>query len=109
MVKFFVFVSVSSKNAKISVIFGIYLGNKAKYKKSGRTMTFAAVKLVQVQIFASIGKVIAKKNGNNEKSARPTDARPTDRATPARHHDCNTLWAFSPRGKKGNALNSLII
>ena len=48
----------------ISVIFGIYLGNEAKYKKSGRTMTFVAAKLVQVQIFVSIGKAIAKKNAN---------------------------------------------
>ena len=49
----------------ISAIFGIYLKKEAKYKKSGRTMTFAAAKLVQVQIFVSIGKVIAKKNGVN--------------------------------------------
>ena len=36
-------------------------------------MTFTAVKLVQVRIFALIGKAIAKKNGNNENlhAARP--------------------------------------
>ena len=47
-------------------------------------MTFAAAKLVQVQIFVSIGKVIAKKNGNNENlhAARPP-TRPTNRP-PAR-------------------------
>ena len=58
-------------------------------------MTFAAVILVQVQIFASIGKAIAKKNGNNEKSARrrPTDDRPT-----ARNHDSNTPPGFQPEG-----------
>ena len=69
-------------------------------------MTFAAAKLVQVQIFVSIGKVIAKKNGVNGKSARrrPTDRRPTPATMIA-----IPLWAFSPRGKKGNALNSLII
>ena len=43
-------------------------------------MTLTAVKLVQVRIFASIGKAIAKKNGNNGKSAR----QPTDRLTTAR-------------------------
>ena len=48
--------------AAFSPIFGNYLGNEAKYKKSGCTMTFAAVKLVQVQIFVLIGKAIAKKN-----------------------------------------------
>ena len=53
-------------------------------------MTFTAVKLVQVQIFVSIGKAIAKKNGNNGKSARPTD----DRRPPARNHDCNTPLGF---------------
>ena len=58
-------------------------------------MTLTAVKLVRVQIFASIGKAIAKKNGNNEKSARrPTDRRPTDRPTPARNHDSNTPLGF---------------
>ena len=41
-------------------------------------MTFAAAKLVQVQIFVSIGKVIAKKNGVKGKCARPSD-RPTAR------------------------------
>ena len=80
-------------------------------------MTFAATKLVQVQIFVSIRKVIAKKNGFNGKSARrrPTDDRPTtdrrptdDRPTPA-FMIAIPLWAFSPRGKKGNALNSMII
>ena len=57
-------------------------------------MTFAAVKLVQVQIFASIGKVIAKKNGNNENlhADRPTD-RPTDR-----NHESNTPLGFQPEG-----------
>ena len=67
-------------------------------------MTLTAVKLVRVQIFASIRKVIAKKNGNNENlhAARPTDRPPaTMIAIP--------LWAFSPRGKKGIALISLII
>ena len=54
-------------------------------------MTLTAAKLIRVQIFASIGKAIAKKDGNNEKSARrPT----TDRPTPARHHDCNTPLGF---------------
>ena len=78
-------------------------------------MTFTAVKLVRVQIFVSIGKAIAKKNGNNVKSARPTADRPTtdDRPTPDRRPPATMiaipLWAFSPRGKKGNALNSLII
>ena len=72
-------------------------------------MTLTAVKLVRVQIFASIGKAIAKKNGNNEKSARrPTDRPTTDRRPPATMIAI-PLWAFSPRGKKGNALNSLII
>ena len=37
-------------------------------------MTLTAVKLVRVQIFASIGKVIAKKNGvKGNVHARPTD------------------------------------
>ena len=81
----------------ISAIFGIYLGNEVKYKKSGRTMTFAAAKLVQVQIFVSIGKAIAKKNGVNGKSARrrPTTDRPT---TDARIHDSNTPLGFQPEG-----------
>ena len=61
------------------MIYGIYLGNEAKYKKSGRTMTFAAVKLVQVQIFVSIGKAIAKKN-ENRLTHRHTD-RYTDTQT----------------------------
>jgi hypothetical protein len=70
-------------------------------------MTLTAVKLVRVQIFASIGKAIAKKNGNNENlHARPPD-RPPDRPTATMI--AIPLWAFSPRGKKGNALNSLII
>jgi len=61
-------------------------------------MTLTAVKLVRVQIFASIGKVIAKKNGNNENlHARPTD-RPTDRPTVTMI--AIPLWAFSPRGNK---------
>ena len=53
-------------------------------------MTLTAVKLVRVQIFASIGKAIAKKNGNNENlhADRPPA---TMIAIP--------LWAFSPRGK----------
>ena len=62
------------------------------------SMTLTAVKLVWVQIFASIGKVIAKKNGNNENlhAARPPD-RPTDRPT-ARNHDSNTPLGFQPEG-----------
>ena len=69
-------------------------------------MTFAAAKLVQVQILASIGKAIAKKNGNNENlhAARPTPAR-----RPPATMIAIPLWAFSPRGKKGIALTSLII
>ena len=64
-----------------------YLGNEDKNKKSGRTMTLTAVKLVRVQIFASIGKAIAKKNGNNENlHVRPTD----------RNHDSNTPLGFQP-------------
>ena len=65
-------------------------------------MTLTAVKLVRVQIFVSIGKGIAKKNVLKGKCPRPT-ARPpaTMIAIP--------LWAFSPRGKKGIALISLII
>ena len=61
-------------------------------------MTLTAVKLVRVQIFASIGKAIAKKNGNNENlhAARPT-ARPTARP-PARNHDSNTPLGFQPEG-----------
>ena len=73
-------------------------------------MTFTAVKLVRVPIFASIGKAIAKKNADNGKSARrrpPDDRQPTDR--PPATMIAIPLWAFSPRGKKGNALNSLII
>ena len=77
----------------ISAIFGIYLGNEAKYKKSGRTMTFAAAKLVQVQIFVSIEKVIAKKNADVRKICTPTDDRPT-----ARNHDSNTPLGFQPEG-----------
>ena len=56
-------------------------------------MTLTAVKLVRVQIFASIGKAIAKKNGNNGKSARRPPARP-----PARNHDSNTPLGFLPEG-----------
>ena len=54
-------------------------------------MTFAAAKLVQVQIFVSIGKAIAKKNGVNGISARrpPTDAH---------NHDSNTPLGFQPEG-----------
>ena len=57
-------------------------------------MTLTAVKLVRVQIFASIGKVIAKKNGNNENlhADRPTDRPPT------RNHDSNTPLGFQPKG-----------
>ena len=53
-------------------------------------MTLTAVKLVRVQIFASIRKVIAKKNGNNENlhADRPTD----------RIHDSNTPLGFQPEG-----------
>ena len=42
-------------------------------------MTLTAVKLVRVQIFASIGKRIAKKNGVKGylHTDRPTDDRPT--------------------------------
>ena len=61
-------------------------------------MTFTAVKLVQVPIFVSIGKAIAKKNADNGKSARrrrPTADRPTAPATMI----AIPLWAFSPRGK----------
>ena len=63
-------------------------------------MTFTAVKLVRVQIFVSIGKAIAKKNGNNGKSARrpPTTARPTDDRPTARNHDSNTPLGFQPEG-----------
>ena len=59
-------------------------------------MTLRAVKLVRVQIFVSIGKAIAKKNGNKGKSARrrPTD----DRRPPARNQDCNTPLGFQPEG-----------
>ena len=53
-------------------------------------MTFTAVKLVRVQIFAVIGKAIANKNGNNENLH---DARPT-----ARNHDSNTPLGFQPEG-----------
>ena len=55
-------------------------------------MTLTAVKLVRVQIFASIGKAIAKKKGNNENLHVCPTARPpaTMIAIP--------LWAFSPRG-----------
>ena len=61
-------------------------------------MTLTAVKLVRVQIFASIRIVIAKKNGNNEnlQAARPPD-RPT--ARPPATMIAIPLWAFSLRGK----------
>ena len=73
-----------------------YLGNEDKNKKSGRTMTLIALKLLRVQIFASIRKAIAKKNWVNGKSARrPTDQRPTPATMIA-----IPLWAFSPRAKK---------
>ena len=42
-------------------------------------MTLTAVKLVRVQIFALIGKAIAKKNG--VKGYLHADDRPTDRPT----------------------------
>ena len=59
-------------------------------------MTLTAVKLVRVQIFASIGKAIAKKNGNNENlHARPPDRPPATMIV-------IPLWAFTPRGKKLN-------
>ena len=62
-------------------------------------MTLTAVKLVQVQIFVSIRKSIAKKNGFNGKCARPTGRLPaTMIAIP--------LWAFSPRGKNGGLANT---
>ena len=66
-------------------------------------MTLTALKLVRVQIFVSIGIVIAKKNGVKgylHADDRPTD-RPTtdDRPTPA-IMIAIPLWAFSPRGKK---------
>ena len=63
-------------------------------------MTFTAVKLVRVPIFASIGKAITKKNADNGKSARrpPTDRPTTDRSPATKI--AIPLWAFSPRGKK---------
>ena len=70
-----------------------YLDNEDKNQKSGRTMTLTALKLLRVQIFASIRKAIAKKNGvkGNLHADRPTtDDRPTDRPTDARNHDSNT-------------------
>ena len=61
-------------------------------------MTLTAVKLVRVQIFASIGKATAKKNGVkgylHADDDRPTDDRPTD----ARNHDSNTPLGFQPEG-----------
>ena len=60
-------------------------------------MTFTAVKLVRVPIFASIGKAIAKKNADVRKICTPTDRRPTDRPT-ARNHDSNTPLGFQPEG-----------
>ena len=54
-------------------------------------MTFTAVKLVQILIFASIGKAIAKKNMDNGKSAR----QPTDRPP---NHDSNIPLGFHPEG-----------
>ena len=56
-------------------------------------MTLAAAKLVRVQIFASIRKAIAKKNGvkgNLHADDRPTDRPTDDRPTDARNHDSNT-------------------
>ena len=65
-------------------------------------MTLTAVKLVRVQIFALIGKAIAKKNGVkgylHADDRRPTDRRPTDRPTDARNHDSNTPLGFQPEG-----------
>ena len=78
-----------------------YLGNEDKNQKSGRTMTLTALKLLRVQIFASIRKAIAKKNVDNGKSARrrPTDDwRPTTDRPPARNHDSNTPLGFQPEG-----------
>ena len=87
-----------------------YLGNEDKNKKSGRTMTLTAVKLIRVQIFASIGKVIATKNGPKgnvhvRPPSRPPDRPTTDRPTPdnrrptdARNHDSNTPLGFQPEG-----------
>ena len=67
-------------------------------------MTLTAVKLVRVQIFALIGKAIAKKNG--VKGYLHADRRPTDdRPTPATMIAI-PLWAFIPRGK--NAKNTKI-
>ena len=60
-------------------------------------MTLTAVKLVRVQIFASIRKAIPKKNGVKgylHADRRPTDRRPTD----ARNHDSNTPLGFQPEG-----------
>ena len=60
-------------------------------------MTLTALKLVRVQIFASIRKAIAKKNGVKGylHADRPTtDRRPTD----ARNHDSNTPLGLQPEG-----------
>ena len=79
-----------------------YLGNEDKNQKSGRTMTLTALKLLRVQIFASIRKAIAKKNGvkgNLHADDRPTDRPTTDRPTPATMIVI-PLRAYSPRGKK---------
>ena len=85
-----------------------YLGNEDKNQKSGRTMTLTALKLLRVQIFASIRKAIAKKNGVKG-NLHADDRRPTDRRPTPAIMIVIPLWAFSPRGKKGIALISLII
>ena len=60
-------------------------------------MTLTALKLLRVQIFASIRKAIAKKNG--VKGNLHADDRPTDRpTTDARNHDSNTPLGFQPEG-----------
>ena len=69
-----------------------YLGNEDKYQKSGRTMTLTAVKLVRVQIFASI-----RSHREEKREQRKSARRPTDRP-PARNHDSNTPLDFQPEG-----------
>ena len=60
-------------------------------------MTLTAVKLVRVQIFASIGKAVTMKIGNNENLHPRPPNRPPDR--PPATMIAIPLWAFSPRGK----------
>ena len=67
-------------------------------------MTLTAVKLVRVQIFASIVKAIAKKNGNNENLHARPPARPTDR-----NHDSNTPLGFQPEGHSAGSLSMFIL